>query len=150
MKARRQKALCLILGLSLIALAGRDVLERRKLDDFVVQMKSEGLHVTSESAYEGEVESLSGTLKALYHGPKARVIIHNENDARILLDAAHLCPRRMEVITFLDLSAECFCCLEQRFPSADLVAVAPPTIFDSPMEAVSAPGTPMPEMGEMI
>ena len=127
----RLKTLAITLLLLLLGISGWAARERSHRSTWVAELQRAGVHASTEQNFEGKSDSLSDLCWSVYAGECVRVLVDNEADARALLALSRRAPARVQILTFLDLSAECFTRLQDEFPRAELVALVPKETFES-------------------
>ena len=126
----RLKTLAVALLLLLLGISGWAAMERSHRSTWVADLQRLGVHASTEQNYEGKADSLTDLCWSVYAGECVRVLVDNEADARALLTLSGRSPGRVQILTFLDLSADWFTRLEDEFPRAELMALVPKETFE--------------------
>ncbi|HVJ85168.1 MAG TPA: hypothetical protein VM452_05960 [Caulifigura sp.] len=121
----RLKTLAVTLLLLLLGISGWAARERSQRSTWVAELQRVGVHASTEQNFEGKSDSLTDLCWSVYAGECVRVLVDNEADARALLTLSRRAPARVQILTFLDLSADWFTRLQDEFPRAELVALVP-------------------------
>lgn len=128
--SRRSKGMVWSLVLLVGGLAAWGTVQRSRQSNWVANLRQRGVRAITEQSYESGSDSFSELCRSIYAGRRVSVLIGNEADARLLLEMKGNCPGQLEIVTYLDLSADWFSRLQEQFPAADLVARVPEDLFD--------------------